>query len=356
MQFKAIHFKQLTFRTFTVLFLACSIQGIAQNSADYAESISQYGLKEHLSYLASDELEGRETATKGQYMAAQYIADHFNNIGLQRIIPNGDRKSYFQWFEIAAKGKRQKLVVPGEEIPEGFEVKSTMNVVGLIEGGSKKNEYVVITAHYDHLGIDKNGVVYNGADDDGSGTAAVMEIAEAFAEAKKNGHGPARSILFMLVAGEEKGLLGSRHFTDDSPAVPLDSIVCNLNIDMIGRQDKNHETDEYIYIIGADKISQELHDINESVNSTYTNYLMDYTYNFERDPNRFYYRSDHYNFAKNGIPVIFYFTGVHEDYHKPEDDVEKIHFPKYSKIVKHIFLTAWEVSNLDHRLIINENK
>lgn len=350
---------QLTMKGLTLsILLALSYSySTAQSVQDeYATTITQEDLRKHLTYLASDELEGRETATKGQYMAARYIADQFEKLGLQRIVKTEDHLSYFQWFEVAVKEKRQRLITPDSEIPEGYEKKATMNVAGLLEGKSKKDEVVVITAHYDHLGIDKDGNINNGADDDGSGTSAVLELAEAFVKAKENGQGPERSILFMLVAGEEKGLLGSRYFTDISPAIPLDHIICNLNIDMIGRKDEKHEDDEYIYIIGADKISTELHEINEAVNAKHLKYKLDYTYNDEKDPNRFYYRSDHYNFAKNGIPVIFYFTGVHEDYHKPEDDVEKILFPKYSKIVQHIFRTAWEIANLDHKLVIDQTE
>jgi hypothetical protein len=340
---------------YSILFFVIPYISISQSLSDeYAQTITQDDLRKHLSYLASDELEGRETATKGQYLAARYIADHFEKLGLERIVKVEDNLSYFQWFDVAVKDKRQRLLTSDAELPSGYEKRKTMNVVGFLEGKSKKDEVVVITAHYDHLGIDKDGKIHNGADDDGSGTSAVLELAEAFLMAKAAGHGPERSILFMLVAGEEKGLLGSKYFTDISPAIPLDQLVCNLNIDMIGRKDDHHKDDEYIYIIGADKISYELHEINEAINHKYLNFELDYTYNDEKDPNRFYYRSDHYNFAKNGIPVIFYFTGVHEDYHKPEDDIEKIIFPKYFKITQHIFRTAWEVANLDHRLIIDQ--
>ncbi|MFT4733718.1 MAG: Zn-dependent M28 family amino/carboxypeptidase, partial [Arcticibacterium sp.] len=181
----------------------------------------------------------------------------------------------------------------------------------------------------------------------------VLEIAEAFITAKKEGKGPERSILFLLVSGEEKGLLGSAYFTDKSSLIPLNAIVCNLNIDMIGRQDEKHKSDEYVYLIGADKLSNDLDKISKAMNKKYTNYELDYTYNDEKDPNRFYYRSDHYNFAKNNIPVIFFFSGVHEDYHKPGDDIEKILFPKYSKIVQLVFHIAWEVSNRPKPLRLN---
>ena len=232
----------------------------------------------------------------------------------------------------------------------------TANILGYLEGTDKKDEVVLITAHYDHVGI-QNGQIHNGADDDGSGTCAVLEIAEAFAKAKQAGNGPRRSILFMTVTGEEKGLLGSQYYADKDPIIPLSKTVCDLNIDMIGRIDKQHSPkEEYVYLIGSDKLSSELHQISEEVNKKYINYDLDYTFNDPKDPNRFYYRSDHYNFAKNKIPVIFYFTGVHEDYHRPGDDVEKILFPKYQQITRLVFQTAWELVNREERIKVDSNK
>lgn len=229
------------------------------------------------------------------------------------------------------------------------------NVLGYIEGSDLKEELVIVTAHYDHLGIDGK-VVFNGADDDGSGTVAVIELAKSFAKAKKEGHGPRRSMLFMTVSGEEKGLLGSSYYTDH-PEFPLKNTVCDLNIDMIGRVDEKHAGNpNYIYLIGSDKLSSQLHSISESANKMYTNLELDYTYNDEKDKNRFYYRSDHYNFAKNGIPVIFYFNGVHTDYHKETDEVEKIDFNKMEKISRLVFFTAWEIANRNERIVVDSNK
>ena len=176
--------------------------------------------------------------------------------------------------------------------------KLSENVLGFLEGTDKKDEVLVITAHMDHLGI-HDGEIYYGADDDGSGTATVLEIAEAFSLAAANGIRPRRSILFMPVAGEEKGLLGSSYYTDH-PVFELKNTVANLNIDMIGRVDETHEKKNdsmYVYIIGSDKLSSDLHNVNEAANSTYTKLNLDYTFNEPSDPNRFYYRSDHYNFA-----------------------------------------------------------
>ncbi|MCS6820534.1 MAG: M28 family peptidase [Microscillaceae bacterium] len=228
---------------------------------------------------------------------------------------------------------------------------SSENVIGYLEGTDKKNEVVILTAHYDHVGISKTGEIHNGADDDGSGTVSVMKIAEAFAKAYQEGIKPRRSIVFMTVAGEEIGLFGSRFYTDIQPLFPLEKTVVNLNIDMIGRVDEKYEklnNPNYIYLIGSDKLSTELHHLSEEVNQKTEKLILDYTYNDENDPNRFYYRSDHYNFAKNNVPIIFYFNGTHADYHKPTDDVEKINFAKMNKIARLIFYTAWEIASREN--------
>lgn len=226
------------------------------------------------------------------------------------------------------------------------------NVLGYLEGSDLKDELIIITSHYDHIGI-TDGQINNGADDDGSGTVAVLELAEAFAEAKAAGHGPRRSILFMTVSGEEKGLFGSEYYTEH-PVFPLSSTVANLNIDMIGRIDAEHAEDaNYVYVIGSDRLSTELHQINETANEIYTDLSLDYTYNAADDPNRFYYRSDHYNFAKHGIPIIFYFNGVHPDYHQPTDTVEKIEFDLLAKRAQLVFYTAWQLANQDHRIEVD---
>ena len=230
---------------------------------------------------------------------------------------------------------------------------SASNVVGIIEGSDLKDEFVVLSAHYDHLGV-SDGKVYYGADDDGSGTTAITEIAQAFAKAKKEGHGPRRSIIVLGFSGEEKGLLGSSYYSEH-PVKELAKTVVDLNIDMIGRVDKDHENDKpYVYIIGSDKLSSGLHEINENSNKSYSHIELDYTYNKPEDPNRFYYRSDHYNFAKNKVPVIFYFTGVHADYHKPSDTVDKILFDRMEVITRQVFYTAWELANRSDRIKVDK--
>jgi hypothetical protein len=457
-------------------------------ASKYALTITADDLEKHLSIIASDEYEGRETAMPGQKKAAAYIENHFSAIGLapgcadntyQQSFPvvlrdpskvsfslgtdslsflshfyylgnlkdtmyagielvevgyGIDDESYSDYTGVDVAGK---FVVVKEGIPEGEELGATWgswrnkltaaethgalgmitiqadfndkverirmfvenprmqlhdkgkqqyaygipnvyisdslwntysekneltasldvktneilsseNVLGFLEGTDLKDEIVVITAHYDHIGYD-NGEICNGADDDGSGTVSLLEIAEAFAQAKKDGKGPRRSILFMTVSGEEKGLLGSQYYSDN-PVYPLENTVVDLNIDMIGRKDSLHDNDQYVYLIGSDRISKDLHYISEQVNEDLIHFELDYTYNDENDPNHFYYRSDHYNFAKHNIPVIFYFSGVHEDYHKPTDDVEKILFPKLAQTAQLVFYTAWEIANRTERI------
>ena len=478
---------------------------------EYAETITMEDLKEDLTILASDALEGRETGKRGQKMAAAYIRAHYQELGLVAPVTNGNSRSYYQNVKlkqttpgdiyIVVNGKKLKNIEDGfyyfgsekntEEILntvvfagsgtakdfEGLDVKGktaliinedfkqrkeaytiakerganflfiarlkseenyqallnkighelsktqmsldesskmedetigaiyvsptlageilnqpfdnlnkaiedfnagkknalkkvksqeiryklqfksekieSENVLGYLEGTDLKEELIVITSHYDHEGI-KNGEIYNGADDDGSGTVAVMDIAEAFAMAKSEGNGPRRSILFMNVTAEEKGLVGSSYYASH-PIFPLENTVVNLNIDMIGRTgDREIETTDYVYLIGADKLSSELHDISENMNKIYTNMYLDYTFNDEAHPERFYYRSDHWNFAKNGIPIIFYFSGVHIDYHKPTDTVEKIEFDMLQKRTQLAFYTAWEIANRDQRLVVDK--
>jgi hypothetical protein len=318
----------------------------------FANSITVTDLQKYINVLASDSLEGRETGKPGQKMAANYIANFFKQIG----IPPYKYNSYFQNFKVKTVKRygRWKWDKNGvfEKMLNNNYIKGD-NIIGFIEGSDLKDEIVVITAHYDHLGI-KDSLIYNGADDNGSGTVAIMEIAQAFMLAKKEGYGPRRSVLIMPVSGEEKGLLGSKYYTDN-PVYPLENTIANLNVDMIGRIDDYHDNPDYIYLIGSDRLSTELHQISEEINDKYINLELDYKYNDKDDPNRYYYRSDHYNFAKNNIPVIFYFNGVHADYHKESDTIEKIHFPKIEKISRYIFLTAWELANRNERIKLNVN-
>lgn len=233
------------------------------------------------------------------------------------------------------------------------QVVNASNIIGIIEGTDKKDEYVFLTAHYDHLGK-KGDKIYYGADDDGSGTCGVIVMAEAFARAKAAGHGPRRTIVFMTVSGEEKGLWGSEYYTDH-PVFPLDKTSVDLNIDMVGRVDTEREkadTLNYVYVVGHDKLSSELSDINEAVNKKYTGLTLDYKFDDPNDSERIYYRSDHYNFARKGVPVLFFYDGMLKaDYHKPTDTVDKINWELYQKRMRMIFYTAWEMANRDAMLI-----
>lgn len=482
----------------------------AQNEQDarqYAETITKDDLYDYLSILASDALEGRETGTRGQKMAAAFIRHHFEELGLQAPVQVGGMKSYYQPValytskpgdiyvkikdtrydnfkdiiyygsastagevsnEVVYIGKGQeedlkmtdiegkavfavieniqgartvmdaatkagaktvfllststdeefagvadqfkhwlsggrlsvekpsanssspgvfflspsvaeklynksaaelkeaasatdkkaafKKIKPVEltyKIEQNIELVQTENVLGYLEGTDKKDELLVITAHYDHIGREGEEI-NNGADDDGSGVSAVIELAEAFDKAKEEGKGPRRSILFMLVTGEEKGLLGSEYYAAN-PVFPLENTVVNLNIDMIGRVDPAHKDNpDYVYLVGSNRLSTELHEISEKVNETFTQFDLDYTYNDESHPDRIYYRSDHWNFAKNNIPVIFYFNGTHDDYHQPTDTIEKINFEMLTKRAKLVFYTAWVLANRDNRPVVDK--
>jgi len=517
---------------FSFVLLLTATAGLAQNktATKYAAVINQASLKKHLGILASDSLEGRETGTKGQRMAAEYIENHFKKIGLkplaslkgyQQYFPlrkdslqslmlmvNGhqaiagvdvicpiaknetnnfeleksgtnnivfagygiDDPQYSDYENIDVKGKivvifsgepqrngkyfikadntaspwernelmkanaasargaigmfviltnvskftdwdirrnhksrfhfvgldeenekhdisycfishdfarnfldadmdmlldmakKQRLmneVVKNANMPISYAMKkhsdivNASNILGVIEGTDKKDEFVFLTAHYDHLGI-QGGKVYNGADDDGSGTTAVMMMAEAFAKAKKEGHGPRRTVVCMTVSGEEKGLWGSEYYSDH-PVYPLEKTSVDLNTDMIGRMDTERKTDDtanYVYVVGHDKISSELPLINEKINNENTKLVLDYKFDDPKDPERIYYRSDHYNFARKGVPVLFFYDGMLKaDYHKPTDDIEKISWSLFEKRAHMIFLTAWEMANRNEMLI-----
>jgi len=251
----------------------------------------------------------------------------------------------------------------------------TRNVVGIIPGtdAKLKDTYVAFGAHYDHIGyVQTSGGrggflggaggaggctgqqrdtprpgdnVNNGADDDGSGTVALMGLAKAFALGPK----PKRSLLLVWHSGEEAGLFGSR-FNADFPVVPLDELAAQLNIDMIGRNRCDDPKEENtVYIVGADRISTELHNANEDANALLkTPMKLDYEMNDPADPESIYTRSDHYSYAAKGVPIIFYTTGLHKDYHYLTDEVSKIDFPKLAHITQLVYTTGTRVANLDH--------
>lgn len=238
-----------------------------------------------------------------------------------------------------------------------------VDVVGFMPGRDPKlkKEVLVFSAHYDHIGLNTRpgatDKVNNGADDDGSGTTGILEIARAFSKAKKDGKGPRRSVLFLGNVGEEKGLLGSEWYTDH-PVYPLANTIADLNIDMIGRVGEEYigkpDSANYVYSIGSNMLSSDLHKIGEDANNTYTKLKLDYKYDDPNDPNRFYYRSDHYNFARYNVPIIFYFNGVHADYHAPGDEVSKINFPLLVKRAQLAFFTGWELANRAKRPVVDK--
>lgn len=330
--------KHLLIITLSVLTISCnSAQTKTELSimsrTDYANTITAEELKAHLYTFAGDNMEGRMTGEDGQKLAAEYLRNFYMDNGIESPI---EKNNYYQPIPESYLGRRINT--------------DSENVVAYIKGSEKPEEVIILSAHYDHVGKREDGTIYNGADDDGSGTVAMLEIAEAFQQAVIDGNGPKRSLLFLHVTGEEIGLYGSRYYTEN-PLFPLENTVCNLNTDMIGRIDPDKEGGpDYVYLIGSDKLSQELHDVSEAVNEQYVNLELDYKFNDENDPNRFYYRSDHYNFAKNNIPVIFYFNGVHEDYHQPTDTPDKIEYELMTKRTQLIFQTAWEVANREGRI------
>lgn len=260
------------------------------------------------------------------------------------------------WLEADAVVGNKLIAAPfkwkakAEIINEPFEAP---NVVGLLPGKSTPNEYIVISAHLDHLGV-HDGKTYYGADDNGSGSAALLEMCRMLIANRDQGLMTDKTIVFLWLTGEEHGLLGSQYFTA-FPPVEIEAIKVNLNVDMIGRVDKAHQNDsDYVYLIGSDRLSSDLHRISEEANANCCAINLDYTYNDPKDPNRFYQRSDHYNFAKYGIPVIFYFSGVHDDYHKPTDTPDKLNYQRIARITNLIFQTAYLLGNTAEPLLIDK--
>ena len=296
----------------------------------------------------------RRVSAGGNMYVELYKADQYpNTFTVSDVVAKaiaGNDSSWNAWVNAGKSGKVEGTVVTSN-IKLSYTKKtielSSSNVLGYVEGSDKKDEWLIVTSHYDHEGI-KNGQIYYGADDDGSGTVGVIEMAEAFAKAKAEGKGPRRNVLFMTVSGEEKGLWGSEYYSDH-PTVPMDKVTADLNIDMIGRTDTERtsgDTLNYVYVVGDDKLSSELKPISESANNKYTKLVLDYKFNDPKDPNRIYYRSDHYNFARKGVPIIFYYDGMLKaDYHKPTDTPDKINYPLLAKRAQLVFNTAWEMAN-----------
>ena len=289
---------------------------------------------------------------------------------LANLLLQGEKQNATALFDAASAGtmpvgfelnaeKKLSMTVVAKRDPI-----STQNVVAVFEGSDPvlKDEYVAVGAHYDHVGVGTpvNGdAIYNGADDDGSGTTALLAMAEALGKASVR---PKRSVVFIWHAGEEKGLWGSRYFVEN-PTIPLNKIVTQLNIDMIGRSKKVGDTNprnkeltgpDEIYVIGSKMMSTELGALSESVNKGYLNLSFNYRYDDPNDPNRFFFRSDHYNYARKGIPIIFYFDGEHEDYHRPGDSADKIDYVKMEKVTRTVYMLLWELATRPARPAVDK--
>lgn len=319
--------------TLGIIFTFLTTIGWGQNK--YAESINIEDISSIVEILTSDSLKGREAGTESGRKASRFIADLFTKYKLAPVVESENSYSYFQ--KIPLRGKLY-----------------TYNVMGFIKGSSTPDEVIIITAHYDHLGI-RRGEMYRGADDNASGTSALLEIGQAFAIAQKDGNGPRRSVLILALGAEEKGLIGSAFYTDKDPIFPLINTVVNLNMDMIGHLDELHPTDpNFVSIVGSDWQSSDLHEIHEQANKKFVGLELDYTFNSINHPERFFYRSDQYNFAKYGIPAIFYTSGDHHDYHKPTDTIKNLKYDRIQKVAQLVFYTAWEIANREERIVVDK--
>lgn len=309
----------------------------AETIIKYSNNITLEALKGHVLQLSSEDFQGREAGKVGFNKASKFIKDFYVDHAIAS--PMGFANYY-------------------QRIPKSFFSNgspASQNVLAYIEGTIYPDEVIIISAHLDHLG-NLDGTTYYGADDNASGTAAIMEIAKAFKIAKQDGFGPKRSLLFLHLTAEETGLYGSSYYVKH-PLFALEKTVVNLNIDMIGRIDKIYEkkaNQNYIYLIGTNRLSTALHYISEAANEQFTQLILDYKYNDANDPNQYYYRSDHYNFALQNIPVIFYFSGDHDDYHKPTDTPDKIIYPLLKNRTQLIFSTAWYIANAESRLKLGQ--
>ena len=257
---KVIFLKKYVYFLFAYL---CTINLFSQSLDlnSFTNDINENELKNLIYVYSSDFFKGRETGKLGQKRAVKFISEYYESLNIKEA---DGTENYFQKMELKISGN----------------IVQTENVVAVIEGSEKPDEYIIISSHLDHEG-EKNGVIYNGADDNGSGTIGVLKIAEAFQNAVLSGYRPKRSIVFLHLTGEEKGLLGSKYYTDN-PLYPLRNTMVNLNIDMIGRIDPKHVNNEerYIYLIGTNLLSSELHEISESTNKNTTKLYLDYKYNY----------------------------------------------------------------------------
>ena len=352
----------------------------SMNPSDYARTKGVVGLiyVADFQYLANWQRNRRQVMERGSTVVAKFSPQGTSPLPSIVVSPEiaqsifaGERQSATGIFNASYGTAQPAPFVMNEQkkitmsVTSNTETVATQNVVAVWEGSDPvlKSEYVALGAHYDHVGTGclpaGSDTICNGADDDGSGTTALLGMAEALAKAPTR---PKRSILFVWHAGEEKGLWGSRYFTE-FPTVPLNQIVTQVNLDMIGRSKKAGDTHprnreltgpDSIYLIGSTMMSTELGELVNTVNKGYLNLTYDTKYDDPGDPNRFFFRSDHYNYARKGIPIIFYFDGVHEDYHRPGDTADKIDYQKMEKVTRTIYMTVWEIANRPARLKVDK--
>lgn len=278
---------------------------------------------------------------------------------LYSYITDKDKKLAGKVRKSLSKGKVKNAIFPCDfivNLAREDKVIKGNNIIGIVQGKTKPDEYIIVSAHYDHVGR-KGDEIFNGADDNGSGTVALLELGRAFQQSTYEGNRPDRSVVFLWLTAEEKGLLGSRYYSNN-PVFPLENTIANINIDMIGRRaDTYTDTDEdYIYVIGSDRLSSGLHNSIITMNEKYGHLTLDFKYNDANDPNQYYFRSDHYNFANKGIPSVFYFNGTHPDYHRATDTVDKIDFDLMTKRTQHIFHVLWDLASKDEKIELNEVK
>lgn len=335
--------KVAALKILAIFVLICSAM-VAHAQRSVAGPLVGDSLMRFLNILAHDSMTGRETATEGERKAARFIASKFEEFGLHKpFFKNDSNPGYFQYFPFKP-GRRDTLDIYR---------KHGINVAGILWGTEKPYEFLVISGHYDHLGQRGNDI-YSGADDNASGTAGIIELARQFTDLAQSDQRPLRSIMFVLFSGEEKGLLGSKHFTEGMPLLH-EMVVANLNVDMVGRTDTAHKKSEpYLYIIGSRMLSEDLHQISEATNRTCCKLNLDYSYADPDHPLKLYNRSDHYNFAKLNIPVIFYFSGLHKDYHKPTDKAHLIEPQVYLARMQLIFHTALELASRPQKPRLNQ--
>ena len=352
----------------------------SMNPNDYARSKGVVGMiyVPDFQYLANWQRNRQRLLERGSMFVTKFQTQSTSPLPSIVISPEmanaifaGERQSASMLFNASYAASQQTPFAMSAQkkvtfsLASNTEIIPTQNVVAVWEGSDPvlKNEYVALGAHYDHVGSGcppaGTDTICNGADDDGSGTTALLGMAEALAKAPTR---PKRSVLFVWHCGEEKGLWGSRYFVE-YPTVPLNQIVAQINLDMIGRSKKDGDTNprnneltgpDAIYLIGSTMMSTELGELVNAVNKSFLNLTFDTRYDDPKDPNRFFFRSDHYNYARKGIPIIFFFDGVHEDYHRPGDTADKIDYQKMEKITRTIYMTLWEIANRPARLKVDK--